>query len=759
MHAQPPLIAPFADGPDGSLRAQASPATSFEDLHRAIGTRLTADVTLCSHYVRLHELLSTLERLPLPCPPLEALRGTLGLLRGELESSGHPVTLRQQRDIVTLVRRLDVTTKNLLHIPPENRLSMQELEVRYAEVDAVEAIRSSAAAFDHLARSREVDYRWEHPRDLRVQVDVEKLHTILLNLLFNAFKNTPRGGCIAGELYHENEQLVVRLSDTGFGVAPTIVTSLFDRRLQKERGTPMGFSLGRSRDLASLMGGTLELEHSNREGTSFVLRLPRFCPPGLPLAHCPGPDAIDAHHVARVAASELDTEQNLDSKAPERDPRPLVLIVEDSPSVQRVLISALSREYATASALDGLTGLEKAIALQPDLIVLDVMLPRMDGPQLISALRSTPDIAEVPVLVVTADDTPDRLVRLFENGAQDVIHKPFLVPELMARARNLLWTKKTRDLLNATIGRREMDIVQLASAVMEQQQDLRRTMEELQEARRAAEKASLIKSNFLRMISHELKTPLTAMQLQIRMLEQTSTAGQPRLADGLNRVRRSSRRLHHLVETMLEWARINSGRAEPQLSRFDVSELVKDVCNEFTDLAHHKNITLRVTHQSPQTPITSDRQVTRLVLVNVVERAVQVTQRGSIHLHVQDEGESCVISVTDGAPAIPPHLHEELFDPLPRVDDLGRSSGSGSGIGLHVVRDLTTLLGGTIALHTPSDVGNTLRMRLPTFEAIAKARANTEATPSTARPTLVHSVHDVAAAGHPPSLDDRSSIP
>src|SRR5690606_26987126 len=164
-----------------------------------------------------------------------------------------------------------------------------------------------------------------------------------------------------------------------------------------------------------------------------------------------------------------------------------------------------------------------------------------------------------------------------ERAAQAAFDEPILVPELKARAQSVMWTNTTRDLLNASIGRREMDIVQLAAAVLEQQQNLRRAMEELQEARLAAETASQIRSNFLRMISHELKTPLTAMQLQIRMLEQTGASEHPRLLQGLNRVRRSCRRLHHLVETMLEWARINAGRAYPQLSEFDVAALVHEV--------------------------------------------------------------------------------------------------------------------------------------------------------------------------------------
>jgi signal transduction histidine kinase len=236
------------------------------------------------------------------------------------------------------------------------------------------------------------------------------------------------------------------------------------------------------------------------------------------------------------------------------------------------------------------------------------------------------------------------------------------------------------------------------------------TIAELERARHAAEMASRIKSNLLRVMSHELKTPITALQLNVRVLEEEPDAQRsPRLKEGLARVARSSRRLAHLVDAALYWARAESGRCTLQIAPVSLAALVQDVRAELADYAAQKGVALSV--QTMELPaMSSDRRLARLLVYLLMERAVQVTQSGEVAVVTGREEGFQWLTVSDGGPLISREEEKLLFDPLP-ADDLHQRSGSGSGLGLYVVSDLARAIFGDVAL-VPGRRGNQLKLRL-----------------------------------------------
>jgi signal transduction histidine kinase len=235
-------------------------------------------------------------------------------------------------------------------------------------------------------------------------------------------------------------------------------------------------------------------------------------------------------------------------------------------------------------------------------------------------------------------------------------------------------------------------------------------MDDLDRARAGTETASMVKTNFLRVMSHELKTPITAVQLHVRALEHDSEIHpSPKLKDGLARIGRSSRRLATLVETALQWARIESGDARLTVTEVSLRPIVEDIVAELKTYADHKSITLRIDGE-PET-LHSDARLLRLLLHNVIERAIQVTDEGGVRIALSVGAAGHVVSVDDASAPIAPGQEQELFDTLP-VADLHRRGGTGSGLGLHVVRDVARALGGLVAL-APKAGGNTLTITLP----------------------------------------------
>jgi signal transduction histidine kinase len=234
----------------------------------------------------------------------------------------------------------------------------------------------------------------------------------------------------------------------------------------------------------------------------------------------------------------------------------------------------------------------------------------------------------------------------------------------------------------------------------------------LEVARQSAEDAGRIKSNFLRMMSHELRTPITAMELQLRLIERRSGPRMPGdVREGFDRIGRSSKRLCHLVDTVLAWARVESGRCQLDVGRVDITALAREATTEVEGYARQKGITIEVRADRDATRLATDRKLVRLLVVNLVGRAVQVTESGSVIVEVREHSSGGLVAVSDRGTPIGPEEREASYSPLSVVGDFHRRSGAGSGLDLHVVRDIARAVEGDLAIES-SAVGNTLTLFL-----------------------------------------------
>jgi signal transduction histidine kinase len=672
---------------------------------------------------RLHERLREMD-----APTVLAVEEAVGHLRGPLDlvlgllgvSAEAPAIARAS--IRTVVRCTACVVDNA-RAGSSIGLPLDRMRMTYRATDLAEHVRAQCGAFGALAREREIELALDAPPALPVEVDAAKVELALVKLVFNAVKYTGIGSTIRCRLEVDDQDMAAfSVVDGGPGVSWASRETLFDRaRLNDRTVFPIvagiRFSLATARDLVVLHGGELDVHNDPRGGAVFTARIPVRAPAGLRVRPAPASARDDrslAAHIADVAARELRIEANVGSRTVVRGGRPLVLIVEDSRPLQRVLIDCLEPEHVTASALDGVEGLEKAIALHPDLIITDLGMPRMPGEQLVERVRATPDLAQIPILVVSGTEDADEKVRLLEAGVEDVLQKPFLMQEIRARVRKLVAAKRTRDVLCAAVGRKETDLVVLAADLARSQDDLRRALADVQAAREAAESASQVKSNFLRMMSHEIKTPITAMQLHLRMLERDpAAAASTPIGEGLARVWRSSQRLLHLVDTVLEWARIESGRSEIVIEEVDLAAMLRDVLGELEGFAAQKQLGLRL-DVGPAAKVhpSSDRRVLRLLLLNLVTRAIQLTDRGDVEVSVVHGDDTTRVRVHDLGTPLQPEMREELFDPLASAQDLRWRGGSGSGLGLYVVRDIARAIDGDVVLDRPEGAGNTLTLVL-----------------------------------------------
>jgi PAS domain S-box-containing protein len=379
------------------------------------------------------------------------LRTPLALILGPTErllsAPATPAAARSDLEVVArnarlLLRHVD----DLLEVA---RLEARRMKPSYARTDLARLVRFVAGHFEVLAREKRMRFTVETPESAPAEADPDHLRHVLLNLLANAFKFTPAGGRVRVALRATVDAVVVEVADSGPGVPEAHREAVFERFRQLEGGAARrfggtGLGLAIARDLVTLQGGTIAVSDAPEGGALFVVELPRRAPPGTEV-RSETVEAAGAEEARGVVASLLAPPVPPAPAGPDRADAALVLVVEDNPEMNRFVAECLAGEHRVATAFDGREGLEKALALRPDLVLSDVMMPVMGGDELVRAIRAHHELDPVPIVLLTAKADDDLRVRLLREGAQDYVTKPFTVEELRARVAGQIARKRALD--------------------------------------------------------------------------------------------------------------------------------------------------------------------------------------------------------------------------------------------------------------------------------------------------------------------------
>ncbi len=362
-------------------------------------------------------------------------------------------------------RLKDNKTKNELNIAYNNagkllRLVNQLLDLSKVESgnmklqavpqNIVSVIKVLIISFSPYAERKKIKLKFDSTEEeIIAYIDKEKIEKIVTNILSNAFKFTPEGGIIELKLSNNLEYVNISIRDTGIGIPKEKISKIFDRFYQVDEtnkkeyeGTGIGLAL--SKELIELHKGKIKIESTEGEGSIFTISIPlsKKLYTEEEICNSVKSNKVDTDLIPESRFFEATKKEKIDANMIIETEQPILLLVEDNSDVRSYIRENLEKEYTVLEAVNGEDGLKKSIEHIPDLIISDIMMPKMDGFQLCKKLKTDERTSHIPVILLTAKAAIQDKIEGFETGADEYIMKPFEPDELKARIKNLIEQRK-----------------------------------------------------------------------------------------------------------------------------------------------------------------------------------------------------------------------------------------------------------------------------------------------------------------------------
>ncbi|MBC8190766.1 MAG: response regulator [Candidatus Marinimicrobia bacterium] len=376
--------------------------------------------------------------------PLTLILGPIGKLLSRVEDEDH---LRELNLMQRHAKRLLELVTQLLDL---SKLDAKQMKVQVSQRNIVPLMKGLVLSFSSLAESRQITLNFSSDHEaILTYVNPDTMAKIINNLVSNAFKFTEPGDSIQVHITSKNKsdlsaegEAVITVKDTGVGFPVEHNAKVFDRFYQvddsatrEQEGTGIGLAL--TRELVELSKGKISVESELGVGTIFTLSFP------LGKAHLSSDEIVNSDVVETEGVEEQQSQteepMSMDQLAHvSNQSLPKVLIVEDNDDLRRYIRSFLNDNYQCQEAENGQEGLEIVLDKMPDLIVSDIMMPKMDGIEFCKRIKGDEYSSHIPVILLTAKADVQSKLEGLETGADDYLTKPFEADELLVRIKNLI---------------------------------------------------------------------------------------------------------------------------------------------------------------------------------------------------------------------------------------------------------------------------------------------------------------------------------
>ena len=355
-----------------------------------------------------------------------------------------------------------------------------------------------------------------------------------------------------------------------------------------------------------------------------------------------------------------------------------ILAVDDIATNIMLLKAVLSRaKYKIVTASGGFEALEKVAEVNPDLILLDIMMPDLDGYEVLKRLKADPAHEDIPVIFLTALHNPEDIVKGFKFGASDYFSKPFNHEELITRVAHHIYLAAAQ------------------RTILQQRDELQATVE--------------ARDKMYSVIAHDLRSPIGTLKMVFNMLSINLTADQigedsfEMISMG-NNITEST---FMLLDNLLKWTKSQTGRMNSVFQEVDISEVVV-FASKMSDLvAQVKSISVEYDIPGPIS-VNCDVDMVKTIMRNLMSNAIKYSQEGGkIVVAVSETPTHAAISVRDNGIGIKEEDIPKLLNPETHYTTYGTKNEEGSGLGLQLVQDLTHRNGGSLTIESKEGEGST----------------------------------------------------
>ncbi|GAA6620930.1 ATP-binding protein [Scytonema sp. NUACC26] len=646
--------------------------------------------------------------------PSETLARTESLCAGHTlreRERTHPLP-QEQRERLELAHRNGLRLLKLVNTLLDfSRIEAGRMEAVYEPTDLATFTTELASVFRSAIERAGLRLVVDCPPMREpVYVDQEMWEKIVLNLLSNAFKFTLEGEIAIRLRLADDDRVMLQVEDTGTGIELEQLPHLFERfyqvrgaKARTHEGSGIGLAL--VRELIKLHGGTVDVTSTVGVGSCFSVTIP------LGTAHLPS-DCVasptqtlrDRIQATRTLAStalgaapyvqeaerwipeggtgelgvpsgdkgqwglgtrDKETTEVTNAQSPipsTQSPVPRVLIVDDNADMRGYLTRILSEHHEVIAVADGAAALAAVNERVPDLVLTDVMMPELDGFDLLKALRTDPRTKEVPIVLLSARAGVESVIEGLLAGADDYLIKPFSATELVTRVNTYL------------------QMAHLRSVALRSERIINRRKDEI-----------------LSTVSHELNIPLVAILGWTRLLR-SSPSSQAMLMKALETIERNATLQAKLVQDLLDISRIAAGKIHLNLQPVELQQVIDGAIATVRQSLESKDICLDCLLDPLPRIVQGDPERLQQIVLNLLTNAVKFTPLGGrIEVSLLSHEHQAEIRITDTGCGIDGDFLPYIFDTFRQADGVKK----GLGLGLAIARSLVELHGGTIHAKSP----------------------------------------------------------
>ncbi len=381
----------------------------------------------------------------------------------------------------------------------------------------------------------------------------------------------------------------------------------------------------------------------------------------------------------------MDAGATLESKINRSDYK--ILIVDDVMSNVLLLKILLTNEkFQVCTANCGNACIEQARKEHPDLILLDVMMPDINGFDTAVIMKKDDELKDIPIIFLTALNTPQDLVKGFQVGASDFLTKPFNKEELVMRVMQ------------------QISLVAAKRIIEKQNKELKATLNN--------------RDKMYSVIAHDLRSPMASIRMVLNLVVQSTSADTvgPELYTLLDQANRESEEVHDLLDNLLKWTKSQTGRLNVVLQDLDLNDIIPGVVEIFEMIAQTKHITLDLQKTEDPLKVHADNDMLKTVLRNFMSNAIKFSPENStIQILMANEGEFARVSVKDEGVGIAADRLDTIFHKGETT--YGTGGEEGSGLGLQLCQDFARKNGGDCYVESVEGQGSTFSFTVPLLQS------------------------------------------